>query len=264
MTRAVIEPSEARPQSAIERTLAAIEVLALADEPIKLSDLAARLGMPKSAAHRILTGLVEAGWAEQSVQSDCYGLTLHMALIGQRQLARLDIADLRQPILDDLARRTRELVRLTAVQGETLNWVGSARGRRSGLVYEPDMSERIIPFATANGKVWLASLPLEEAVRIALAAGLGTGGAGGPRQLTSLEAFTAELETTRERGYGLAREEAEAGVGAVAVAISLKGRVVGTMSVAAPIARLGADRIEDLVPQLKAAAVDMALAWTAR
>ena len=247
---------------AVDRTLAALELLALADEPMRLSDLAARLDIPKSAAHRLLASLVENGWAEQSSESDCYGLTLRMALIGQRQLARLDTANLRQPILDDLARRTKELIRLTQLQGNTLVWIGSSRGRRSGLVYEPDMGERIIPFATANGKVWLAGLPPEKAARIALDAGLGALAAG-PGAITTLAALEAELALTRARGYGLAVEEAEAGVGVVAVPVTVDGRLVGTMSVAAPIARLGPDRVATLVPMLTRAADDMALAWTA-
>jgi IclR family transcriptional regulator, acetate operon repressor len=34
------------------------------------------------------------------------------------------------------------------------------------------MTEEIIPYATANGKIWLASLPTERAVKVALDAGL--------------------------------------------------------------------------------------------
>jgi IclR family acetate operon transcriptional repressor len=43
-----------------------------------------------------------------------------MALVGPKQLARLLASDLRQPILNAFAERTRELVRLTAVQNNTL------------------------------------------------------------------------------------------------------------------------------------------------
>lgn len=60
---------------------------------------------------------------------------MRMALVGQKQLARLQVSDLRQSILNALAERTRELVRLTAVRNNTLVWIGSARGHRSGLVF---------------------------------------------------------------------------------------------------------------------------------
>jgi DNA-binding IclR family transcriptional regulator len=246
----------------IDRVVMAIEYLALAEGPVRLSTLAQALSVPKSAAHRILTGLVERGWVERD-QGDTYVLTLRMALLGQRHLSGLDANNLHQPILDQLAARTRELVRLTAVQNDALVWIGSARGRRSGLVYEADMTERIIPFATANGKVWLASLPIDEAVRIALEAGLGQLDTV-PRAVQSIQALSAELEATRERGYGLAMEEAEEGVAAVAVPIRHSGRVVGTMSVAGPVGRMGDARVAELLPELRRAAESMALVWAGR
>jgi DNA-binding IclR family transcriptional regulator len=246
-----------------ERTVAVIEVLALTEEPIRLSDLAQRIGIPKSGVHRILTSLMERGWVEQNQESDCYTLTLRMALLGQRQLALLDVDNLRQPILDGLAARTKELVRLTAVQNDKLVWIGSARGRRSGLVYEADMTEEIIPYATANGKIWLASLPTEQAVKIALDADLGKQ-RDGLKTITTVPELLAEIEETRKRGYGLAQEEAEQGVAAVAVAVQDEHGAVGTMSVAAPISRLGPERIVAILPDLRRAAEAMALAWHGR
>jgi len=249
--------------NASERTVNVIEILALAEEPMRLSELAQRVGIPKSAVHRILTSLIDRGWVEQNQENDCYALTLRMALLGQRQLAVLEITNLRQPILDRLAARTKELVRLTAVQNDKLVWIGSARGRRSGLVYEADMTEEIVPFATANGKIWLANLPIERAVKIALDAGLGKR-SDGLRTITTIEQLITELEQTRRRGYGLAQEEAEQGVAAVATAIRDEHGILGTMSVAAPVNRLGPERIAAIVPDLRRAAEAMALAWHGR
>ena len=250
--------------SASERTLAAIELLALAEEPMRLSDLAGRLAIPKSATHRILSALIDAGWVEQNQGNECYSLTLQLAILGQRLLSNRSLTDLKQPILDDLAARTKELVRLTAVQNNSLVWIGSARGRRGGLVYEPDMGEKILTFATANGKVWLASLPREKAIKIALDNGFGDADLGGPGRVRSLRALEKELDRTAERGFGLATEEAEAGVGAVAVAVRSGDLLLGTMSVAAPLSRMSEDRIRELVPPLTRAARNIALVWNGR
>src|SRR6185312_5107590 len=91
-----------QPGNAIERVIGAIEMLALSDTPLRLSDIAQRLGIPKSAVHRILTSLSDRGWVEQT-QADSYTLTLRMPLLGQRMLAMLNLTNLRQPILDRLA-----------------------------------------------------------------------------------------------------------------------------------------------------------------
>lgn len=253
------EPDIIPPGNAIERVVGAIEMLALADGPLRLSDIARQLGVPKSAVHRILTSLSDCGWVEQS-HADSYALTLQMPLLGQRMLSRLNLTNLRQPILDRLAERTRELVRLTALRNDELIWVGSARGRRSGLVYEADMTERVVPFATANGKAWLATLPKARAIRIARNAGLGAR-PDLPRAVQTEVGLLAELEATRVRGYGLALEEAEDGVAAIAVTIGDAKGVLGTMSVAAPIGRLGPERMAALLPELRQAAASMLLIW---
>lgn len=250
------------PGNAIERVIGAIEMLATSDEPLRLSEIAQHLGIPKSAVHRILTSLADRGWAEQS-HNDTYALTLRMPLLGQRMLSRLNLTNLRQPILDRLAERTRELVRLTELRNDELVWIGSARGRRSGLVYEPDMTERVVPFATANGKAWLATLPVDRAIRISLDAGLGAR-PDLPNAVQTVAALRDELDATRARGYGLTLEEAEDGVAAIAVAIGDAKGVVGTMSVAAPINRLGPDRIAEIVPALRQAALSMMLIWHTR
>lgn len=250
------------PGNAIERVIGTIEMLALAEAPLRLSEIAQRLDVPKSAVHRILTSLADRGWAEQT-HAESYTLTLRMPLLGQRMLARLSLSDLRQPILDQLAVQTRDLVRLTEVRGDELVWIGSARGQRAGLVYEPDMTERIVPFATANGKAWLASLPPDRAVGIACAAGLGKR----PdlvRAVATEAALKAELITTRARGYGLSMQEAEEGVAAIAVTIGQGEGVIGTISVAAPLARLGDERVVEILPALRQAGASMLLAWRLR
>lgn len=245
--------------NSIERVVGALEMLALAEQPLRLSDIAHQLAIPKSAVHRILTSLADRGWVEQS-QNETYALTLRMALLGQRLLSNLSVHDLRQPILDNLAARTRELVRLTAVQKDELVWIGSARGQRSGLVYEPDMTEKIVPFATANGKAWLATLPVDSAIKIALDAGLGKR-PDLPRAVKTVAELVAELERTRKNGYGLAMEEAGEGVAAIAVTVGDKHGMFGSMSVAAPVSRLGPERIAAVLPHLRQAASSMALVW---
>ena len=80
--------------------------------------------------------------------------------------------DATQALLDGLARKTRELARLTIVDADRLVWIGSAQGAAPGLLYQPAMGGRIVSYATANGKAWLATLPKHEAERIAVRDGI--------------------------------------------------------------------------------------------
>jgi DNA-binding IclR family transcriptional regulator len=49
----------------------------------------------------------------------------------------------------------------------------------------------------------------------------------------------------------------------MAVAIRVRGTIVGTMSVAAPLTRFSEERIAEVLPLLRAAADNMSIAWDA-
>ena len=172
-----------------------------------------------------------------------------------------------QPILDEVAKRCRELVRLTVVQGDCLYWVASSQGAPTGLMYQPALNGQLTLHTTANGKAWLATLEDDEASRIAVKGGLGThavpGHLVGPKALRDVDGLIRELAQTRSRGFGLAIEEAEQGVKAIAVAVRAHDdqRVLGTMSIAGPLVRLSPDRDADLYALLLQAAGTLGLVW---
>jgi DNA-binding IclR family transcriptional regulator len=251
-------------KSQLSHCLALLDVMSDASRDHRLTDLAAALGAPKSSVQRLLEHLAQQGWVEQDRATDQYRLTLRIGLLGQRYMQSAGIADAAQGILDRVARETAELVRLTAVDHERLVWIGSAQGAPAGLLYQPSMSGRIVSYATANGKAWLATLSDESACRIATGDGLGDRTTiVGPKALLTIDALRAQLGAIRSTGFAVADEEAERGVAAVAVAVRdpLTGAALGTISVAGPIVRLTLERLTSLAAILTAAAGDLAQAW---
>jgi DNA-binding IclR family transcriptional regulator len=233
---------------------------------MRLTDLAANLRAPKSSTQRLLEHLAGEGWIEQDETTSQYRLTTRLAVLGHRYLESAGITNVAQELLERLAARTGELARLTALDGKRLVWMGSAQGAPPGLRYEPSMGTRIISYATANGKAWLATLPNDEAIAIATADGLSRRKKAsplGPNALNSAADLVADLDVTRKRGYAISNEEAEPGVAAVAVTIGKPhtGGLLGTTSVAGPVVRVAPDRYETIVRALNLAAADMALGW---
>lgn len=254
--------------AAIDRCLTILEALAGEREPIELTDLANRLGMPASAVHRTLTTLVSRGWVLQHSGTQRYALSLRMSTLAFRNLDVRAVPDVVQSVLDKLARETREYCRLAIVEGEDLVWVARAQGAVTGLRYDPEMGQEIVLHATANGKAWLSTLPESEALRIVCGRGFGARRPLGPNSATNVDEFRARLVETRERGYGTSIEEAEAGTGAVAVpffnGVGPDAPVAGTMSVAGPLVRITPERYEELAAALKKAAVEVAEIWSLR
>ena len=244
----------------LERCVETVEALTLAPEGVRLSDLARELDMPKAAAHRLLTELLRLGWVEQ-VADGAYRLTHRLPLVTQRVLHATGIAALAQPVLDQVARDTKELARLAVALPDCLVWLAHAQGAPPGLVYQPTLSDPVRPHATANGKAWLATLDPRQAMAIARAGGLGTLRPT-PRTITTEAALRADLDRIRMRGWAVAEEEAERGVVAIAVAVRPgQGAAVATISVAGPLVRLPEERRPAIAARLAAAALELATIW---
>lgn len=259
----------------LNRCVDVVDLLAARPGPSRLSDIAGALGLPKSAAHRLLRELCMLGWVEQDRADGPYRLTLRFGLLGQRVMLATGLLDLTRPLLERLAAETRELARLTivtgagvtgagvtgsGVTGSGLAWLSSAQGAPPGLMYQPAMDGPVVLHATANGKAWLAAMPDDQALDLARRGGLGQA-MPTSRTMTEETALLADLAGVRARGYAVADQEAELGVTAVAVA--LPDRRMGTVSVAGPSARLAEERFDALAAALTSAAAGLAMVWPA-
>lgn len=251
-------------KGAVDRSLQAIELLAREARWMRMSDIAAELELEKGPAHRVLAQLCEQGWAEQDEQTSQYRLTLKLSLLGQRYLHGLGLPGLVQPILDDVAAKCQELVRLTVVSEGSLAWLAASQGAAPGLMYSPSMHSPIALHATSVGKAWLAAMSNDEAIGYALRGGLGKpNGAGTSKAIASVDQLIPDLELTRQRGYGLVVEEAEPGVVAMAVTVRslTDGAVVGTISIAGPLLRIPPDRYDAFYALLCEASATLGAVW---
>lgn len=251
-----------------ERCLSVIQLLAEKAEEMPLGEIAERLDLPKSGVHRLLATLAELGWVTQDPQTNFYRLTMRLAILGQRFYIATGIPDVCQPLLDGLAADSREFVRLAVVDSDSLVWVAHAQGAKGGLMYQPTLLTATVPLhATASGKAWLATLPVDAAVEIVLRnQGLANPELFGPNVVRSISQLTAELEATARRGYGVAVSEAEPGVTALAAAIGSCGGVAaaGTVSVAGPGVRMTETRLRELAPAVLGTAAELSKMWPLR
>lgn len=246
----------------VDRCVDVVELLAGQPKGQRLGDICDCLGLPKSAAHRLLTALREKGWVEQDPETAFYRLTLRLAILGQRLMMSTGLPNLCHPVLERLAQECGELVRLAVAEGDRLYWIDSAQGASAGLLYQPAQAQKVPLHVTAAGKAWLATMPTEQAVRFVLEDGFGELSRFGPSALRSVEALIGCLNETRQRGWAITRDEAEAGVAGVAAAICRAGQVAGTIGIEIPIPRSSDRRIGELGTKAAAAANELAGLWT--
>ena len=112
--------------SSRDRALLIVELLVPEVRGLPMSDIADRLGIPRTATHRLLADLKDMGYVKQDADTARYFLTVRLAALGLAYLAATGITDMAQPLLDDLAKETGELVRLAVSDGTRLVWVAKA------------------------------------------------------------------------------------------------------------------------------------------
>lgn len=254
--------------AAVSRCLHIVECLAGAVGGLELGDIAERVAMPKSAAHRLLTTLVEHGWVVQDPDTQNYILSLRIATLAFHDLDVRVVTDVVQDVLDKLADRTREYCRLAVAEGDRLTWVAKAQGATTGLRYDADMGQEVALHATATGKAWLATLPESEGIHLVTSQKFFSHLRVGPRAAGTVAELKRRLDETRARGFATAEEEAEPGIGAIAVAFrsgpEADAHVAGTISIAGPVTRIHPARYEELVGHLRAAAAELEGIWRVR
>jgi DNA-binding IclR family transcriptional regulator len=245
-----------------------LDILAGAHEGLELSEIAAQLDIPPSAAHRLVTTLVNHGWVIQEPSNQKYALSLKMGILAFRDLDNRNVPDVVQAVLNRLAASTREYCRLAILEGHDLVWVARAQGAVSGLRYDPDMGQEAVLHATANGKAWLATLPEDEALSIIRARGFKTERTLGPNSARTLDELRGRLNETRALGFGISVEEAEAGTAALAVPFRSgpgdNDPVAGTVSIAGPLVRIHKARWPELALKLREASQEISELWPLR
>lgn len=252
----------------VDRALAMLEALAGDPEGMPLVALATRLDFPKSATHRLLEALVARGYVLQDSPSQRYRLSMKLGTLAFRMLDARGLPDVSQDVLDRLATDVGEYCRIAVVENGTLNWVARAQGASQGLRYAPPMGGEVALHATASGKAWLATLPDDDALAIALQRGLRPRPGMGPRAPRNLDELRRHLRDTRRRGFAMAVDEAEAGIAALAT--TFRGSAAdgapaaGTVSIAGPAVRLDARRAALLAPRLIEAGAELTELWPMR
>lgn len=205
-----------------------------------------QLGIVKGIVSRILSTLESQGYVIRDQASDSFRIGLRFAGIALRHIDELGVSDLCVPLLRAVSERTGELVQLCAVQGDQIFYVAKAEGQQRIRVLSL-VGRAAVLHASSAGKVWLASLPDEQALALVLKQGLTR---FTPQTITELDQFRAELMRVRKSGYALVKEELVEGGNAVGVPIHGRtgDRVVGAVVLSGPAYRLPTKRMLSLVP----------------
>jgi IclR family acetate operon transcriptional repressor len=203
---------------AVERAMAILRCFDDDDTELGISEIAGRVGLRVSTAHRIVRALCGGGLMDQDRRTDRYRLGRTLVVLGNRAANQLGL-DSARPTLERLAGTTGESASLGTRQGDEIVVVLVASSAQR-LRFDHEQGGRIGLHASAMGKAVLAHATTELADAVPEDMELTR-----YTERTTVERadLLADLAATRERGF----------------AVNDQGRFDGVVGVAAPL--LGRD-----------------------
>jgi DNA-binding IclR family transcriptional regulator len=218
--------------------LAALDLLdCFADQAeFGVSELARRIGVAKSTAHRLLTTLCVRGLAERDEETGRYRLGLHLFELGHLAVSRSEIRNASLPLLQDLHDRTGGTAHIAVpADGEVL-YLERILGRDVSSVWS-QVGRRLPGESTSSGKCLTAFSPrfLDGSVRGPLPASV-----AGDRELGRV--YKSALEQTVKRGFAVSVDERIPGLTSVAAPVlGHDGHARAAISLVGPTAKVLAD-----------------------
>ena len=214
---------------------------------VRVSDVAAELGIARSTAHRLLAMLVYRDFAVQA-EDRSYRPGPAIAAEPLRGEPAQRLRQAMRPHMEELCHQVAETINLVVrlgTQTRFLHTVESAQVLRVG-----DRQGTVLPaWKTSGGKALLAELP-----DVQLTALL-RGAAGRPPEgMTAAERrfLVNELRLVRDQGYAENIQESESGVCAIGLCLRDKtGDPVAALSVSAPSVRYTPDRSRMFLSELR-------------
>jgi IclR family transcriptional regulator, pca regulon regulatory protein len=233
--RYVSEAQRADPlfTNSIARAMQVLAAFHHADHPLSLAEIAARAGIDRSGAQRIVHTLRAMGYITRDAEDRGF---LPGIRILDHTLDYLRLNPLIQhatPVILELRRNVRERVDLSLFDGQRVVYAARMQSKRETF-YATLVGHSVPTFCSSGGWAIMARLPEEEAREIVAASDRR---AFTPRTLTDPEAIMAEVAATRARGYSVAVEQILLGEVAIGVAVTgPQGRPVAAIHVAGSLA----------------------------
>lgn len=227
----------------VAKVFSIIEVLAENDS-IGVREISSITGINKTSVFRMLTTLVELGYAAQVEESAKYFLTYKLLVVGNAVLTKNHVVKLIHPYLQKISEDCKETVHLIERVGTNVRYIDKILPT-SGVVAMGSYIGMELPLTcTAVGKAILAELPAEEIEEIWKNEELIKYTSN---TIENLDVLIENMEFTRNHGYAVDNEEREMGIFCAAVSIpNYKGEPVYAMSVSAPVNKMSGENLEKI------------------
>ncbi len=204
-------------------------------------EIANELGIDKGSASRLMSTLVNYGFAEKDAISRRFFLGPQVVVLSRSLLTRMPLREVAKPYLRELMKTTGECAHIGVLSQGKVLYIDQVESPAS-LRVNAEVGFMAPLHCTALGKVLLAfgQQPIPENLERFTES-----------TLLIRESLRKHLEVVREKGYAVDDEEFDMGVRCIAAPIfDFREKVVGSIGISGPLTRMTSSRMESLAEQV--------------
>jgi len=233
---------------AVDRALDIIELLAVCEGDLSLSEMLGSLAIPRQSLIRILNTLCDRGIVDKAGKRGCYRLGMKLLYLGNRLQDNIRLRSAARPFMEELAEATHKTVELSTLDRDQLILIEQVEGSEGIRLYTRIGSAYPYFHAVAVGKVYLAHMEAAKRHKVLSAIGLPP---VTEHTITRMDRLEEELSGIMEKGYAVENQELRRGVRRIVAPIyDHRNRLAGCVGVAATIFSLEMNDIEGLAREI--------------
>jgi DNA-binding IclR family transcriptional regulator len=237
---------------ALDRGLQILEFIALQESPVKVAEMAATLGIPRSAAYELVHTLKCRDYVVQD-RDGLVSLGSRLLALGSRYGQSLDLGHVAQEVATQVRDRSNETVQVGTLDHRHVLYIARADPSRMVRLVSA-VGRRLPAHCTAIGKALLAQLdPADLDARLD---GVELESFT-PQSITDGDQLREALDQVRAEGFARDDRESNPEVRCVAAPVyDATGHCVAALSISVPTERMTAEHAQDLAAVVCEAAAD--------
>jgi len=222
-----------------------------ADAPAQtLTEVAARTGLDRAGARRILLTLAQLGYVDQ--EGRLFRLTARTLDLGYAYLSTTPLWNLAEPIMEELVAEVHESCSVAVLDGPEMVYILRVPTSKI-MTINLGIGSRLPTWCSSMGRVLLAGLPEARVDEILAASDI--------RPLTrhtvtDVAELKKAIAQARTQGYALVSQELEEGLCSIAVPLlDRSGQVIAAMNISGNASRVSPTQMtRKILPHLQQAA----------
>jgi IclR family KDG regulon transcriptional repressor len=241
------------PLSSLRNALRLLSLFTMDEPELNLSQLAERLEVGFSTAHRLANTLMHEGFIVKDPFTKNYRLGASILGMGNTIISQIDLCHFSGSILERLVKETGETAHISILKENQVVYLHKIDSVHP--VHLLSHAGRQNPVhCTSSGQAILA-YQSDSLIEKVIAMGLTPYTS---KTITSPSKMKELLRTICKQGFAISLEEMHEGVSSIAAPVKdLTGEIIASVSIAGPTSRINSQKIPSLVELVKKAAADV-------